>query len=72
MPISVSHIFNRKMLNAALERVDIMQVENIQRKQQILAKWKQTIDSNTLNHVGEMSLHGMFLSDLFSTVNVFL
>ena len=68
MPTSVTHIFNRKMLNAALERVDIAQIHDLQQKQQILAKWKQTIDSNKLKNAGEVSLHGVFLSDLFATV----
>ncbi len=42
MRTSDSHLFNCKMLSAALERVDLAQIKNLLQKQQILAKWKQT------------------------------
>jgi type I restriction-modification system DNA methylase subunit len=66
MPISGSPLFNRKMLNAALERFDIAQVANIEQKRQILAKWKQAIESQKLKQAGEVPLHGEFLIDIFA------
>ncbi|MCP4374408.1 MAG: N-6 DNA methylase [Deltaproteobacteria bacterium] len=61
-------LFQQKVLQAAIERFDMAQIPNLAQKREILAKWKQTIDSNKLKGAGEVSIHGVFLSDLFATV----
>ena len=67
MPSS-SLIFNRNVLKTAVEQLDLSTIPDLERKQQILATWKQAIESEKLKGAGEVSLHGAFVSDLFSSV----
>ncbi len=68
MPYSVNYIFNRKMLYAALERIAVSQIADIQQKQRILSNWERTIKTQTLKGAGETPVHGDFLIDIFSNV----
>ncbi len=61
-------LFQQKVLQAALEHFDLAQIPNLAQKRDILAKWKQTIESGKLKQAGEVALHGDFLGDLFGSV----
>lgn len=66
MATSIKPLFNRKILNAALKRMALAQIPDLGHKRQVLAKWRQMIAADTLKGVGEVSLHGVFLHDLFA------
>ncbi len=50
------------------ERFDVARIPNLAQKREILAKWKQTIESGKLKQAGEVALHGDFLGNLFGSV----
>jgi type I restriction-modification system DNA methylase subunit len=68
MPLIQEYIFNRKLLQKALERVHLLHIENIQQKKEILANWKRATESASLNKAGEIAMHGDFLLDIFCRV----
>jgi type I restriction-modification system DNA methylase subunit len=56
------------MLKSAMDTFDFQKIKNLEKKKQILSNWKKTIESHALNGVGEISIHGDFIIDIFSTV----
>lgn len=71
MPVIQKYIFNRKLLQKTLARVDITHIENVEQKKKILSNWKHAIESSTLKNAGEVAIHGDFLIDIFSHVLVY-
>jgi type I restriction-modification system DNA methylase subunit len=51
-----------------METFDFNQIENLEEKQHILLNWKQVLESHSLKGLGEVSVHGDFLIDIFSNV----
>lgn len=68
MPAIQKYIFNRKLLQRTLERVEVAHIENFEQKKAILTNWKHAIESSTLQKAGEVAIHGDFLIDIFCRV----
>ncbi|NIN47062.1 MAG: N-6 DNA methylase [Candidatus Aminicenantes bacterium] len=56
------------MLKSVMETFDFNQIKNLEEKQHILLNWKQVLESQSLKGLGEISIHGDFLIDIFSNV----
>lgn len=65
-PYHVNTLFHPKTLGTAL--VQYPAPQQLQRKQQIVAKWVKTLKRGTLDVISEVSLHGEFLRDIFGEV----
>lgn len=60
-----THIFNRKFLNEQLNSMDIQKIPNVNNHLGILKKWKISLESKNLDRTKEVSVQGLFLTQIF-------
>lgn len=63
-----THIFNRKYLNEQLVKFDINLIPNITKHLETLEKWKISLESKSLDRTKEVSVQGLFLTQIFRDI----
>ncbi|WP_186321106.1 Eco57I restriction-modification methylase domain-containing protein [Lysinibacillus fusiformis] len=63
-----THIFNRKYLNGELSKFELNVIPNIASHLETIKKWKMSLESKNLEKTKEVSVQGLFLTQIFGNI----